>query len=99
VVPESVGLSDLRRLFDIFRANRLALSSYPSLPYSGSLELIRATASMQEAGVNLYQRWSDLAAGGVNAHDLQGDHYSIVLGEGAAQLAELLALWLSRSVK
>ncbi|HYG64199.1 MAG TPA: thioesterase domain-containing protein, partial [Thermoanaerobaculia bacterium] len=90
VVPESVGLSDLRRLFDIFRANRLALSSYPSLPYSGSLELIRATASMQEVGEDLYQGWSELATGGVTVHDLQGDHYSIVLGDGVEQLAASL---------
>jgi thioesterase domain-containing protein len=90
VVPESVGLSDLRRLFDIFRANRLALSSYPALPCSGSLELIRATEPVPEAGEDRYRGWRDLAAGGVTVHDLQGDHYSIVLGEGVERLAASL---------
>jgi thioesterase domain-containing protein len=95
VVPESVRLSDLRRLFDIFRANRMALSSYPPLPYSGAVELVRATEPAQEVGVDRYQGWNELAAGGVTVHAVEGDHYSIVLGEGVERLTRFLHAWLS----
>ncbi|HYG65957.1 MAG TPA: amino acid adenylation domain-containing protein [Thermoanaerobaculia bacterium] len=95
LVAAGVGLADLRRLFEVFRANRIALSSYPPLPYSGALELIRAAETGGEEGEDPYRGWSGLAAGGVTVHTVQGDHYSIVLGEGVERLTGLLRSWLS----
>jgi thioesterase domain-containing protein len=92
VFAPGVELDDLRRLFERFRANRLALAAYRARPFPGEALLFRATERVVALrhGEDAALGWSGLITGGVRVYDVPGDHYSMLRGEGAARLAELL---------
>ena len=90
LLPSGLEPGELRRLFDRFRANRRAITSYTSLPYAGEVHLFRAAdriSRLEEDDPTL--GWGELVNEGLKVSDLPGDHYSI-LREGAATLAARL---------
>ncbi|HSN87635.1 MAG TPA: thioesterase domain-containing protein, partial [Thermoanaerobaculia bacterium] len=87
VLAPGVELPELRRLFERFRANRRALSSYEPLPYSGEAVLFRARE--RPAG-DPALGWGGLA-GRLTVQELPGDHYTI-LRDGLEALAGALRL-------
>jgi thioesterase domain-containing protein/acyl carrier protein len=92
VLPPGVEPRDLRRLFEQYGANRRAVADYRPYPFAGEAVLFRAAeraAGMPE-GEDETLGWGGLITGGVRVYDVPGDHYSMLRGEGAARLAELL---------
>jgi thioesterase domain-containing protein len=88
-LPASATLDRLTGLFAAFERNLLALSRYEPGPYTGRIELFRASdtaARRPDPG------WTGLAHGGVAIHEVPGDHYSIV--RSPALLAERLKVFL-----
>jgi thioesterase domain-containing protein len=88
---QGLGLEELGGLFAVFRANYRALNVYRPSPWMGvpvtEIHLFRAserTDSEPALG------WDRLGAGLVEAHEIPGDHYSILRGEGAATMAREL---------
>jgi thioesterase domain-containing protein len=88
-----------RELFELFRANHKALSSYRPGPYGGRLALIRAEATAAALPDDPDQAWSELAARGAEVHRLSGDHYSLLRPPHAAALSELLGRLLHDAVE
>jgi amino acid adenylation domain-containing protein len=90
LLPPSAELSEVRRLFDRFRANRRALAAYEQRPYAGEVVLFR-TARMGEHDPTL--GWGELLNGRLRISDLPGDHYTLLkeeVGTLAARLREML---------
>jgi amino acid adenylation domain-containing protein len=72
LVDPDAGPGLLRRRYEVFRANMLALLSYrPATPYPGPLTLLRAAESPDTR-----QSWQPLAAT-VGYRAVPGDHYSM----------------------
>jgi thioesterase domain-containing protein len=85
VLAPGVELSELRRLFERFRANRRALSSYEPASYAGEAVLFRARERLDE---DPSLGWRGLVAR-LSVHEIPGDHYTI-LRDSAEILAEHL---------
>ncbi|HEY4596821.1 MAG TPA: hypothetical protein VIJ02_10500, partial [Thermoanaerobaculia bacterium] len=92
LLPPSLELAELRRIFNRFRANRGSLGRYDAPPYGGEIHLFRATDQIAEAEVDPTLGWGDLAPGRARIFDCPGDHHTI-LREQVAALAEKLR-WL-----
>jgi thioesterase domain-containing protein len=93
LLPPGLEPGELRRLFDRFRAHRLAMTSYTPLPYTGEAHLFRAAgrvSRMEEEDPTL--GWGELVNEGLKVSDLPGDHYSILREEAATLAARLQAL-------
>jgi thioesterase domain-containing protein len=96
LLPPSVELAELRRLFDRFRANHEALYTYEPHPYNGGLVLFRAAERMRdEEEPDL--GWNGLVAGGVRIFDVPGNHYTMLREEVGAVAERLQALLADRS--
>ena len=89
LLPPSIELAELRRLFDRFRANHYALYTYKPDPYSGDLLLFRASQRMGEEEEEATRGWGELVTGELRIYDLPGNHYTL-LREEVGALAERL---------
>ena len=97
LLPPGLQLAELRRLFDRFRANRRALTTYGPQPgspaYGGKVDLFRAAgrvARMEDKDPTL--GWGELLDGALRVSDLPGDHYSILREEVESLAGPLRAL-------
>jgi amino acid adenylation domain-containing protein len=89
LLPPSIELAELRRLFDRFRANHYALYTYTPEPYAGDLLLFRASQRMGEEEEEATRGWGELVTGELRIYDLPGNHYTL-LREEVGALAERL---------
>ena len=90
-IAGEIGSERLRRLHEVYRANRLALDGYQPRTYSGRVILIRAESSRSDFESDLTRGWKDLAVGGVTTYFVPGDHYTILQRPAVERLAEILA--------
>jgi thioesterase domain-containing protein/acyl carrier protein len=88
---EELDLDELRRRYAIFRANAIALAQHLPAPYAGPVTLVKASHSVSTATA-----WRELS-GTLESHVLDGDHYSIVRGDGAEEIARLLDALAARA--
>jgi thioesterase domain-containing protein len=93
------GPDRLRRLHDVFRANRLALDGYQPGSYTGRVVLIQAKSSPSKLDDRSTLGWNALVLGGITTHHLPGDHYTIMQRPAAERLAEILASEIERVEK
>ena len=75
-----------RALWDVFRANYLALEQYVARPSPHRLLLFRAEGTALDPTLG----WSGLALGGVTTVSVPGDHYTVLRGGGLEILAHRL---------
>ena len=94
VVPPDLELSDLGRLFEVFRANVQATSEYRPLPYPGHLALVAAEEHLDDDPT---LGWESLVKGGVEASKTPGDHYHLLHEPQVAVFAERLAETVQRA--
>ena len=90
-ITGEIGEKRLRRLRDVYRANRLALDGYQPRAYSGRVILVQAEASLNNLDSSSTDGWKALALGGISTHLLPGDHYTIMQRPTVLRLAEILA--------
>jgi amino acid adenylation domain-containing protein len=78
--------------YNLIAANVRAVETYVPLPYEGRLTIFRAAESFwdsleaKESGLG----WASVALGGMEIHDLPGDHLSILYRENVHALARHL---------
>jgi thioesterase domain-containing protein len=77
VVPADLGPHRIRNLFQVFSANAEANRRYAPAPAEVPVQLWRAAESLATAAEPSLG-WTALARGGLEVHDVPGDHFSIV---------------------
>jgi thioesterase domain-containing protein len=87
LVPAGMDLDHLHRLFRVFKTNMKALRAYVPGEYAGHVTYVRAAGN--DAG-DMSKDWRELALGGVDVHQLPGDHYSILKQPHVDALAQCI---------
>jgi amino acid adenylation domain-containing protein len=78
-------------------AHQRALWNYVPTPFDGRLDLFRAINQKEIWYKDPVLGWAGLALGGIQVHDIPGDHISIVAEPNVRALAEKLRQCLSRA--
>jgi thioesterase domain-containing protein len=88
VLPPGLEPSELRRLFERYRANRRALARYEPVPYPGEAMLFRSRERPAGRDDGAALGWQGLIAR-LRVREVPGDHYTL-LQEHAGTVAEHL---------
>ncbi len=96
VVPADVPIAFLRRLVDVAKSNVRVLRDYQPAALRQPIHLFRplqAGLLEEKLGPNIEADlgWGRVAGGPVELHEAPGHHFSMMLGENAQVLSELLA--------
>src|SRR5206468_662106 len=94
LLPPDIGLDQIRRLLDVFKANLRAMRAAVARPYAGRIALFRAADRLAADEPDPTLGWGALAAGGVEVQVVAGDHYTIVREPHVRALAERLGACL-----
>jgi thioesterase domain-containing protein/acyl carrier protein len=92
ILPPELGLTQIRRLFQVFQANIQARLRYRPQPYTGAIVLFCASEQAEEASADLSQGWDTLAMAGLEKHLIHGGHYQLIK---SPKLAEKLKVYLT----
>ncbi len=95
-LAREIGPERLRRLHDVFRANRLALDGYRPRTYSGRVVLVRAGSGRDDLEGARTRGWNSLVSGGVTTYPIAGDHYTIMRPPAVERLAEIVSAEIER---
>jgi thioesterase domain-containing protein len=87
LLPPGFGRAELERRFALFAASYRAVASYWGGPCSAPLLLLRAA---EPAGGEPDRGWEPVAGQPVEAHELPGDHYTLLQEPTVESLAGLL---------
>ncbi|RYZ36779.1 MAG: non-ribosomal peptide synthetase, partial [Myxococcaceae bacterium] len=96
LIPEA-GLPEMRTLFQVFSANTRALRRYVPGRIDGPLTVLRAVDAIDFAPVRRDRGWGGTCGGGVELHEVPGDHYSLLQPPRVQALAERLKALLLRA--
>jgi thioesterase domain-containing protein len=77
-------------------ANMRVSSSYKAQPYPGRVTLFRAADSWEESGRGPYLGWDHVAVGGVEVHEVPGDHVTLLEEPHVRVLAARLKTCLAK---
>ena len=87
ILSQEVNEQHLNQALKVFKANCRAMDSYVPQPYSGKITLFRTT---DPVALNSAPQWEPLAVGGLEIHEMTGDHYAPVLEPQVQVLAKYL---------
>lgn len=90
VLAQGIGAEQLHSLYRVYESNLRALWDYQPGRYGGRVTLLRASETRVPTGTD--GGWGALAAGGVEVHELSGDHHSILRAPAVDVIAETMAL-------
>jgi thioesterase domain-containing protein len=86
-IPRDIGISQLRHLFELFKANVHAADKYKPAKSTQQVILLQAADKPPDTAADTLKRWQEVAEV-VAAHCLPGNHYSIVAEPNVILLAE-----------
>jgi thioesterase domain-containing protein len=95
-LTREIGPERLRRLHDVYRANRSALDTYKPRTYAGRVVLVRAGSGWDDVKGEPERGWDVLIPGGITTYQLAGDHYTIMQRPAVDRLAEILSIEIER---
>ncbi|NER33981.1 MAG: amino acid adenylation domain-containing protein [Oscillatoria sp. SIO1A7] len=90
LLPPEVGIEQMRQLFEVFKANRVAIANYQPKPYSGRVAQFCASSPQEDRG------FRSLATGELETFVIPGDHYGMMLQPHVRVLAQKLATLLKQ---
>jgi thioesterase domain-containing protein len=90
LLPPDFDLAQLCRLFEVFKANAKALSSYKARQFEGRITYFAASEPLPGTASNTYQRVDRFAAGGVEMYKLPGNHFTMMKEPHVKAMAGLL---------
>jgi len=85
-----IGLAPLRRLWEVFRANALAVRRYAAAPIAGPVLLLAASANPMRARRGDSLGWESLAGDGLELEPLDAGHYTLLRPPAVQALAAAL---------
>jgi aspartate racemase len=86
---EKSGRALPRTLRDIHEFNSLAVQEYSPQVYDGKVTLFWASADLRTS-IDLVEGWRTLAGGGIEVHEVPGNHLDIVKEPHVQDLAQKL---------
>jgi amino acid adenylation domain-containing protein len=96
LIPADVGISQVRRILNVFRSNMQAMQDYVSRPLGNRVRLIRAVDPAARDEFSLSLGWADLATE-VEVATVEGNHFTILREPQVAVVAQQLKLWLAEA--
>jgi amino acid adenylation domain-containing protein len=93
-VPPDVGLLQFKRFMRVFATNARAMSSYRPSLYEGPVLFVHS--SMPE-GMDPTYGWGAVVSGGLDVHEVPGEHGSCVQEPQVHRLAAILETAMSRA--
>ncbi len=78
VLPPQIGREDVRRFYEVFKANVRAMHAYAPGPFEGRVTLFRAEDKYEPTPGDLTMGWGALAAAGVEVRTAPGTHYTMI---------------------
>ncbi|HEX8921435.1 MAG TPA: amino acid adenylation domain-containing protein [Pyrinomonadaceae bacterium] len=90
ILPPDLDLSDVRRLYQVFKANVRAMQSYRPTPAECRVTLFQAVESPASNRQETARGWDELALAGVEIHTVPGNHFDMVREPHVQTLAESL---------
>jgi thioesterase domain-containing protein len=94
VYPETV-ISHIRHFLHLLKVNNQAMNNYVPKTYPGRILFFRARDNDGVMPRNPERSWSDLATGGMDIHEIPGDHVSMNLAPHVEVMAKLLGQKIS----
>jgi thioesterase domain-containing protein len=86
---ELMHFDQIRRFFQVFKANVLAVQNYAPSIYPSQITLFRAKSKLNRDDST--NRWGELAAGGIDIHTIPGNHHTIIKNPNVQTLAEQIS--------
>ena len=90
VLPADLDLQTALHRFEVFRANLRRVESYVAGAYPGHVQLVRAASSHFTDPVDPTLGWAALAKGGVEVHEVAGDHWAVLRPPALETVAAML---------
>jgi len=87
----------VRQLRQLKRTNVQASRAYVPQVYAGKLTLFRAQKQHATAASNPWMGWGKLVTGGIEIHEIPGDHYTMITAPHIDVLAQQLAACMQAS--
>lgn len=97
LLSPNVELSQVRRLFHVFRTNIRAMWSYVPQAYLGRVTLFKSREQFAEDPQDPTMGWGKLATEGVEIHVVPGNHYTMIGKPHVQVLAERLRACLDEA--
>ena len=94
VIPPDIGPVQIRDLSRVYMANARAARSYAPQVYPGRVTLFKAGERPVEPARDRDLGWGGLSAGGVEVHEVPGNHYTMLRQPNVQVVAERLKLCL-----
>ncbi|NEP10410.1 MAG: amino acid adenylation domain-containing protein [Symploca sp. SIO2C1] len=91
LLPPEIGMEQMRHLFEVFKANRIAIANYQPQPYSGKVVLFCASSTAEDRG------WNSLTTEELATYEISGDHYTMMRSSHIQVLAQKLEACLERN--
>jgi thioesterase domain-containing protein len=104
-IPAETPEEYIRRLVHVGEANVRAIQSYAPRQIAGDVQFfipITKGGLAEIAGVKIAEErdhgWSDFCDNSVELHTVPGDHFSMMTGDGAAQIAAVLSALMDEAL-
>jgi len=96
LVPAGMELTDLHRLFRVFKTNREALREYVPGAYAGRVTYFQVVGDSAFDAGDMSKDWHELSPGGMDVYRLPGNHFSILKQPHVDALAECIERHLQK---
>ncbi|HEX8174908.1 MAG TPA: amino acid adenylation domain-containing protein [Pyrinomonadaceae bacterium] len=95
LIPPDIGISKVRQILKVFRANMKAIQSYRPRPLNNRVRLIWAVdSSIAQDKEDSTLGWSEFAE--VEAVPVQGNHFTLLREPHVESVAQQLKIWLEQ---
>jgi amino acid adenylation domain-containing protein len=96
-IPPELDVEQAQRLLQVFKSHILAANDYIAQPYAGKVTLFLAEHGVEVESQTLTQAWEALAKGGLEIHQIPGDHHMMVRSPNVEVLAAKLQRCLEQA--
>jgi thioesterase domain-containing protein len=90
LLPAEVEASEAQAYFRVFQAGLAAMARYRPRPFGGKLVLFQPRQPLPDILPDSRARWRELAGGGLDVHEVPGNHYTMLSSPNVAMLARQL---------
>jgi thioesterase domain-containing protein len=94
IFPPDIHFSQVRRMFNTYKANVQAAQQYIPAAYSGRLVLFKASAQLDNDVQESGRHWHSLAKDGLEVYSVPGDHITMLDEQHVSVLAAHLRTFL-----